>query len=143
MRIGNIQYNIGQQISCHLQSLGAKYTIMASEHRKNRRYRSIAKAGINGADYGEILLKDLSITGCCLESSVNIDIKPGMRYKIEIVPEAAADIGNFELTAESIWVHGGGYSTEFGFFVVESPRGRLFQRYVDYLAWRSEIGTAS
>lgn len=113
-----------------------------SEHRVNRRYQSIAKANIDGFDYGEILLKDLSITGCCLESTVNFNIKPGIRHKIEIVPEAAAGIGKFEITAESIWTHGGGYTTEFGFFIIESPKGKLFQRYVDYLAWRSETGAA-
>ncbi|MCL2832491.1 MAG: PilZ domain-containing protein [Treponema sp.] len=112
--------------------------MMLSENRKNKRYRSIAKAKINGADYGEILLKDLSITGCCLESTVYIDMNPNARYKIEIIPEATAGIGKFELIAESKWIHGDGYSTEFGFSILESPKGKLFQRYVDYLAWRAE-----
>jgi len=117
--------------------------MILSEHRKNKRYHSIAQARIEGLNFGEILLKDLSITGCCLESTVNMEMKPGIRYKINIIPEAAANIGQFELTAESIWIHGGGYTTEFGFFIVESPKGKLFQRYVDYLAWRSETGISA
>ena len=108
------------------------------DKRKNRRFQSIANARIDGITYGEILLKDLSITGCCLESTVFLDIKPGSRHIIEIIPEKTAKIGNFELSAESVWIHSGGYSTEFGFFILESPKGKLFRRYVDYLDWRSE-----
>ena len=118
--------------------------MIRSENRKNKRYQSIAKVRINGENYGDILLKDLSITGCCLESTVNFDIKTGVRYKIEIIPEHSAGIGKFRLIAESVWIHqSGGYSTEFGFFIIESPRGKLFQRYVDYLAWRSETGASA
>lgn len=113
------------------------------DKRKNQRYLSIAKARIDGVDYGEILLKDLSITGCCLESTVYIDLKSGVRHKIEVIPEAAANIGRFELIVQLVWVHGGDYSTDLGFGIIESPKGRLFQRYVDYLAWRSEAGPAS
>ena len=109
-----------------------------SDNRKNKRFHSIAKAHIDGVDYGEILLKDLSITGCCLESTVYPDIKPGTRHKIEIIPENSANIQKFELTAESVWILSRGYSTEFGFFILESPKGKLFQRYVDYLTWRSK-----
>jgi len=106
------------------------------DKRRSKRFQSIANARIDGEKYGEILLKDLSITGCCLESTVYLDIKPGTKHKIEIEPEKAANIGKFELTTESVWIHSGGYSTEFGFFILESPRGKLFQRYVDYLNWR-------
>ena len=128
--------------TCQAGLLGTEYPMILSENRKSKRYRSIAKARINGIDYGEIVLKDLSITGCCLESTVNIDIKSGIRHKIEIIPEAAAGIGKFELVAEPIWINGDGYSTEFGFFITESPKGKLFQRYVDYLSWRSETGAS-
>jgi hypothetical protein len=109
-----------------------------SDHRKNKRYQTIAKAQIDRKNYGEIVLKDLSITGCCLESTANLDITPGTSHKIEIIPENAANIRKFELTAESVWIHGGSYSTELGFTILESPKGKLFQRYVDYLAWRTE-----
>ena len=111
--------------------------MILSDNRKNKRYQSIAKALIDGADYGEILLKDLSITGCCLESTIQVDVKPGVPHKIEIHPEKAANIGKFELKVTLIWIRSGSYSTELGFNILESPKGKLFQRYVDYLAWRS------
>jgi hypothetical protein len=66
-----------------------------------------------------------------------VDVKPNTVYKVEIMPEAAANIGNFELSAESRWVRVGGYSCEVGFVIIASPKGRPFQRYVDYLSFRT------
>jgi hypothetical protein len=86
---------------------------------------------------GEALLKDISITGCCIECTMQVDIKPHREYKIEILPESTANIGKFELAVESRWVRVSAYSCEAGFAVIASPKGKLFQRYVDYLSWRS------
>ena len=113
------------------------------ESRKNLRYRTLAHARIEGISGGETLLKDLSITGCCVESTTYVEIKVNTRYKIEIMPEAASNIGDFELLVESKWFRTVGYSCEIGFAILESPKGRLFQRYVDYLSWRSEAGNSS
>jgi hypothetical protein len=41
---------------------------------------------------------------------------------------------------ESKWIHAAGYSCEIGFSILESPKGRSFQHYVDYLSWRSAMG---
>jgi len=89
------------------------------------------------------LIKDLGVTGCCIEGTVYMDIKPGEKYKVRILPEEDSGIGAFELLGEARWVRAGSYSYEAGFFVVESPRGKLFQRYVDYLAWRASNVTGS
>jgi hypothetical protein len=114
-----------------------------AENRKNLRYRTLARARIEGISGGETLLKDLSITGCCVESTSYVEIRLNTRYKIEVMPEAASGIGDFELLTEAKWLHAGGYSCEIGFAVLESPKGRSFQRYVDYLSWRSEAGASS
>jgi hypothetical protein len=66
-----------------------------------------------------------------------IDIKPDKEYKLEIIPETAAQIRGFELVVSSRWIKTSAYSCEIGFAVVSSPKGRLFQRYVDYISWRS------
>ncbi|MDR1949760.1 MAG: PilZ domain-containing protein [Spirochaetaceae bacterium] len=105
--------------------------------RKSARYPSHARARIEGAFEGDALLKDLSVTGCCIECTMIVDIKPNAIYKIEILPETASNIGNFELKVEARWTRIGGYSCEVGFMIVASPKGKLFQRYVDYLTWRS------
>ena len=107
------------------------------ENRKNPRYQSLAHAKIPGLLGGEIILKDLSVTGCCVECTVVTDIQPDIRYQIEIIPEKTSRIGNFELTVERKWIRNGDYSSEIGFFILASPKGRHFQRYVDYLSYRS------
>jgi hypothetical protein len=108
-----------------------------AENRKTLRYQTLARARIEGAAEGETLLKDLSITGCCVECTMYVDVKPNVQYRINVMPESAANIGEFELLVESKWVRTGGYSCEIGFSILASPKGRLFQRYVDYLSWRS------
>ena len=115
---------------------------MHLEKRKNLRYQSLANARIEGLDSGEILLKDLSIIGCRLTCPLRVDVKSGGRYEVEIIPEEVSGIGKFTITAESKWSHNSENSTEFGFAILESPKGKQFQRYVDYLAWRAETGAS-
>jgi hypothetical protein len=114
-------------------------TNTAQENRKNTRYRTLAQVRIPGVLEGESLLKDLSITGCCVECTVFVDIKPNVHYQLEIEPESAANIGNFQLVVESKWIRSGNYSSEIGFNIVASPKGKLFQRYVDYLEYRASL----
>ena len=107
------------------------------ENRQNPRFHSLARAKIPGVLEGDIILKDLSITGCCVECTTVTEIQPDTRYQIEIVPEKVSRIGSFELTVERKWIRSGDYSGEIGFFITASPKGRHFQRYVDYLSYRS------
>jgi len=90
-----------------------------------------------GVFEGEGLLKNLSITGCCIECTTAVDIKGGAAYQLQIIPESLAGIGSFELTVESRWIRTEGYSCEIGFTISAFPKGKLFQRYVDYLSWRA------
>jgi hypothetical protein len=106
------------------------------EKRKNVRYPTLARARIPEVFEGEAMLKDLSITGCCVEYTMFMDIKPDTHYKVHVTPDSASEIGSFELEVESRWVRAGGYSCEVGFAIIMSPKGKEFMRYVDYLAWR-------
>lgn len=75
-----------------------------------------------------------------MECTAYTDVKPGSPYRLNIEPEGAAKIGAFELSVEPIWIRSGGYSTEVGFAVLASPRNnKQFQRYLDYLAYRSSL----
>jgi hypothetical protein len=112
--------------------------LAASDKRKNRRYPSIAKAQIDGAFPGDALLKDLSITGCCIECTMKPDLAIGARYEMEIIPEDNSGIGEFDLAVECKWLHNVDYACSIGFDIVESPKGKTFQRYVDYLTWRHD-----
>ncbi|WP_052299744.1 PilZ domain-containing protein [Treponema primitia] len=108
-----------------------------SDKRRSARYPTLARALIANVSDGEALLKDLSITGCCIEYTMFVDIKPDTPYKLQILPDSTAGIDPFDLQVESRWIRTGGYSCEIGLAITASPKGRDFQRYVDYLAWRS------
>jgi hypothetical protein len=107
--------------------------------RISQRYGTIAHARISGVLEGENLVKNLSITGCCLECTALCDIKQNEKYDIVIHPETAAGVGEFEIQAECRWIRAGDYSCEIGFQITASPKGRNFQRYVDYLAFHSDL----
>lgn len=106
------------------------------ENRKNPRYKSCAHVRIPGFSGGENILKDISITGCCMECAGSVDLQDGAQYEIEILPEKASDIGEFELMVERKWVQTSDHVTQVGFAILASPRGSKFQNYVDYLAYR-------
>jgi hypothetical protein len=106
------------------------------EKRKQPRYNTQARVRFNEIFDGDALLKDISVIGCGIESTVFMEINLNNQYKMEIQPEAASKIGRFEITVEVQWIRTGGYSFEAGFTIVEFPKGKHFQRYVDYLSWR-------
>jgi hypothetical protein len=114
-----------------------------ADNRKNIRYQTLAMARREGVTEGEIVVKDLSITGCCVECTVQEAFKPNCQHKIVIIPETAAGIGSFELLVETKWIRNSNYSCDIGFSIIESPKGKSFQRYVDYLSWRSSAGPNS
>lgn len=107
-----------------------------AEKRRQIRYPSHAQARIPEVVDSTVLLKDISVTGCGIESTMFMDIKLNHQYKIEILPEEVSKISPFELLVEVLWMRAGGYSFEAGFAIRESPKGKQFQRYVDYLSWR-------
>ena len=111
-----------------------------TELRRNSRFQSIAKVKIEGIEQGETLLKDISITGCRVECTAYAEMKLNTRYNVSIIPEKAAEIGEFTMMVESRWIRTGSYFCEIGFSIVESPKKKHFQRYVDYLSWRNSQG---
>jgi hypothetical protein len=108
------------------------------EKRKNARFNAYALARMPRVFHGDALLKNLSITGCRIESTVFADIKPYSLHTIEIIPESASNISPFEIMAEARWIRMGEYSFEAGFLIASSPTGKHFQQYVDYLGWRPQ-----
>jgi hypothetical protein len=103
------------------------------EKRMEPRYDTKGCARIHGIK-DNLLLKNLSITGCCLDCNCTIEeIHANEIYKIEIKPEHEAKIGKFELLAECRWIRKKNHLNEIGFMVTESPKGKFFQNYVDYI----------
>ncbi|MDR1970932.1 MAG: PilZ domain-containing protein [Treponema sp.] len=109
-----------------------------AEHRSHTRYRTFARVKFRGHLGEENLLKDISVTGCCVECTSLVDIQLDIPYILEIIPESAAKIGQFDIEVKAVWIREMGYSGEVGFTITASPKGKLFQRYVDYLSWRED-----
>jgi hypothetical protein len=86
----------------------------------------------------ENLLKDISVTGCRVECSSLANMQLDTTYVLEVIPEAGAKIGHFEFEAKTVWIYPSGYSGDVGFRITASPKGKLFQRYVDYLSWQEK-----
>ena len=110
------------------------------DQRKTMRMDTLARVVIKGHNNEEILLRDISVTGCRLGCPLNTQIELNIRYFLEIVPEGITKIDAFELIVESKWKKDCSDSFDIGFFILEFPRGIQFQNYVDYLSWRYNQG---
>jgi hypothetical protein len=44
------------------------------------------------------------------------------------------------MTAEARWIRVNVNTSEAGFMIIDSPKGKQFQNYVDYLSWRYSHG---
>jgi len=108
------------------------------ERRKELRSHSTGRAYVDCIPEGDIFLKNLSITGCCLECTSNaVNMKPDEVYQITVSPEGEAKISNFFIHAKCRWIHKTDSSCEIGFQITISPKGKDFQKYVDYLSCHS------
>jgi len=106
------------------------------ENRISPRYHTLGHARIPGVLRDDFLIRNISITGCCLECAGNVSLpKPCEIFKVEVRPEIAARIGKFEFEAECKWVRKNENSSEIGLTVSASPQGKFFQNYVDYIAY--------
>ncbi|MDR0399956.1 MAG: PilZ domain-containing protein [Treponema sp.] len=109
-----------------------------AESRFHTRYRGFARVKFQGQVGKDNILKNISVVGCCVECTSVADIQVDNVYVLDVIPEAAARIGHFELEVKAVWIRAEGYSGDVGFSILASPRGKLFQRYVDYLSWQDD-----
>ncbi|MFA6507789.1 MAG: PilZ domain-containing protein [Treponemataceae bacterium] len=111
------------------------------ELRRNIRYVSFARARIAGLHEGEALLRDLSVTGFRLEFTAAVAFDSKTPCSITILPEDRAAVESFSLVATPEWSRAEYDTFEVGFSITASPKGKTFQRYVDYLSWISTAKT--
>ena len=111
-----------------------------TERRNTVRMKTPARVTVKGFEKEKTSLKDISVTGCCVVCSPNTQIDLKTQYSLKISPESSAEIGAFNVTAESRWIKTSANSFEIGFMLLESPQGEQFLRYVDYLSWRYSHG---
>ena len=111
-----------------------------SELRKSPRYDAMGKAKIASIPKYKFIVKNLSITGCCLECTpVSDKLKTSEKYKVGIEPEHKSRIRKFDLDVVCKWIRSGENSSEIGFEIDSFPKGKNFQNYVDYLSFHSTL----
>ena len=107
-----------------------------AKNRENRRYSSIARVKSPRLFTEDAFLKDISVTGCCIECATQVDVKTDTEYTITVHPEKESKVHNFDLLVECKWTHFDSSSCSIGFAVKLSPKKGDFLKYVDYLSWR-------
>lgn len=99
--------------------------VFVQKKRKSRRYNSRARAYIIDI-LEDAIVKDISITGCCLTCEKHVKLKLRSMYILHVVPEDNR-LGKFELLVESRWIRSRDNASEIGFWVISSPM--LFSQY--------------
>jgi hypothetical protein len=101
-----------------------------TESRRAVRYSSMATVKINGFE-GEALIKDINANGLCMESLTYASLEVYECYVMFISPEPSFGVETFELKVKVQWLHSSAALFSTGFSIVEPPRGRAFQKYID------------
>lgn len=105
------------------------------ERRCSARLDSSGKAKITAVPDCKFLVKNLSITGCCIEGTPCTDkIKLNEHYDVKIIPDHTFHVHDFELRVECKWIWIKGSSAEYGFEISSFPKGKEFQNYVNFLS---------
>jgi hypothetical protein len=97
------------------------------------RYDSYALVKVNGFE-GQALLKNISLTGFCMQSKTYANLTPGTTYSISILPEASSGLKAIAADVEVRWVRSEVSNFEVGLFITKPSAGREMEKYVEYLA---------
>ena len=110
-----------------------------NEKRKHVRYTTTANIRLAGDDYPAYFLKDISIAGCCIKYPADqaVVFRLNEEYTVTLLPEPEAMVKSFDLKLEPCWIDDKDGFHEAGCFITGFPKGKLYQRFADYLAWRA------
>jgi hypothetical protein len=95
------------------------------------RYSSVAFIEVNGFE-GRALLKNISVTGFCMQSKTYANLIPGEKYIMHIFPGKSTGLNTIESEVEARWVQSEVSMFEVGLLITKSS-GRDMEKYVDYL----------
>ncbi|MDR1507828.1 MAG: hypothetical protein LBI67_12070 [Treponema sp.] len=122
--------------------------------RTDPRYESSGRIYIAEVLDTEALLKNLSASGLCIESTEFLNITPNSRYAAKVFPEKESLLASFTVNIESKWIRTRKDRSESGFLIIvppgisapvpagspvdEASRGDLLKRYLDFLTKSSK-----
>jgi hypothetical protein len=98
------------------------------------RYDSLALVRVNGFE-GEALLKNISVTGFCMQSKTYANLTPGNKYIIRLFPEDSAGLEAIESEVEVRWVRSEVSKFEVGLLVTKynGAGAKNMEKYIDHL----------
>jgi len=105
--------------------------------QRKERYQAKGQVYIAEVPNTAALLKNLSTTGLCIESTGFMEVIPKERYSVDIVPEKDSNINQFSLDIETRWVRTKMKSSESGFVILIPPGTSghaALEKYINYLA---------
>ncbi|MDR1127713.1 MAG: PilZ domain-containing protein [Treponema sp.] len=111
------------------------------EKRKFVRYASSAKVRINTYTHMLVLMRDISLHGCCLsypdtQSASMIDLETNDEYILEIFPEPE-DIGVFSVSIKPRWTRIRGEMRETGCLIDRFPTAEDREKFTAYIEWQA------
>jgi hypothetical protein len=102
------------------------------------RYDSFAAIRINGFE-GEALLKNISLTGFCMQSKTYADLSPGETYFIQIIPESLTGLAKFDVEVEVRWVRSEVSKFDVGLLLTKTQSRLEMDKYIDFLKLKAPV----
>jgi hypothetical protein len=96
------------------------------------RYDSLAHVHVNGFE-GKALLKNISVTGFCMQSKTYASLTPGNTYTMSIVPEDSTGLQAIDSEVEVRWVRSEVSKFEVGLQITKPDARRNMEKYIEYL----------
>jgi hypothetical protein len=109
--------------------------------RKDPRYVSDGQVFIAEVLDTKAVIKNLSVSGLCVESNDFLSVVPNSKYTVDFVPEKESNIEPFKLDIESKWVRTKKEHSESGFIIVIPPgtgTEDMLKQYLAFLAQHSK-----
>jgi hypothetical protein len=96
------------------------------------RYDSLAAVRVNGFE-GQALLKNISITGFCMQSKTFANLTPGKQYTMYISPEASTGLATIEVEVEVRWIRSEVSRFDVGLLIAKPLLNKTMDTYINYL----------
>jgi hypothetical protein len=102
------------------------------QEREDPRFAANGGITIEGFE-GEGLLKNICISGCCMESVTYAALLPAEVYKVKIIPAADISLDPFSAALTASWTKSSEMSFEAGFSLEAGRKNPHLEKYVEYL----------
>ena len=103
--------------------------------RKEKRYPANAQVQM---EESALLLKDVSLSGGCIQSDDFMEVIPNGNYTIMIIPEEESQLETFTVDIVSRWVRMKRTGSESGFIMIIPPGNMIVEHYIEYLKSKSQ-----